>query len=121
MLQLSTNRQWQRSKAYLSIAFFIVFVQTSIAQSITGPTCVLAGQSYQYTYSGSWNPQPPNQSNFTWQLVGGVFTGTQSNSKSGVFPNVNITWSTSGTITLDVTNPTSHIVVNVTVTTPLIP
>jgi RHS repeat-associated protein len=59
----------------------------------------------------------------TWTIVsGGVFTGTTNTVSSGTpLPNVNITWASSGSISLAATNPTGNTSLNVIVTTSLSP
>jgi len=94
------------------------FTRAEAQFSITGPTCVTAGQSYQYTISGPWT----FSTYMNWQLTGGVFTGTYNSSQTGTpMPNVSVTWSSSGTIHLTTSNPSGSVTVNVTVTTALVP
>jgi RHS repeat-associated protein len=106
-------------RTLLLLGVFIGTRYYGISQiSITGPTCVVAGQSYQYTISGNWHASPPPPTSMTWTIATGSasFTGSSSGTP---LPNVYITWTTSGSISLSTTNPSGNASLNVTVTTAL--
>jgi RHS repeat-associated protein len=107
-------------RSTILLVIFMYVSQAGLSQSITGSTCVISGQSYQYTISGGWHPSPPPPTSMTWLITGGVFTGTSNTSQSGTpLPNVYITWSSSGSLQLTTSNPTGGTTINVSVTTSL--
>lgn len=87
----------------ISILVFQFFLLKSFSQiSITGPTCVQAGVSYQYTISGSWT----QSTSMSWSVSGGTITNPPSSGTPK--PNVFITWTTNGTVSLVTSNPAGN-------------
>ncbi|MBC7688260.1 MAG: hypothetical protein H7211_08790, partial [Aquabacterium sp.] len=88
--------------------------------SITGPTCVTVGTSYNYTISGNWTTSTSMQ----WCITGGVVTGSTNTCKTATpYPNISVTWTSSGSgsISLSTTNPSDGASKAVTVTQALTP
>ena len=111
----------QKNICLLSIVLIGV-LQPSIAQfSITGSTCVLAGQSYQYTISGPWT----QSTTMTWTVSGGVITtpscGNCTQKTGTPLPNIYISWSSSGSLTLTTSNPTGNASKTITISLALSP
>ena len=97
---LCTIKNIVRLVILLVFQFFLLKGFSQI--SITGPTCVQAGVSYQYTISGSWT-----QSTFmSWSVSGGTITNPPSSGTPK--PNVFITWTTNGTVLLVTSNPAGN-------------
>src|SRR4051812_12779070 len=94
-----------------------VFISKGMSQiSITGPSCVTPGTSYQYIISGNWN----QKTSMSWSITGGVITGTTNSFTSGTpKPNIYITWSASGSLSLTTGNPNGSISKSVTASTAL--
>ncbi len=65
--------------------------------TISGPTCVTVGTQYTYTISGSWT----NSTQMTWTVSNG--TGSASGTP---LPQIHVTWSGSGTVQINTSNPT---------------
>lgn len=77
------------------LSFQSVFSQVSI----TGPTCAIIGNSYYYTISGAWG----GTTSISWCVSGGTIVGSGS-CKSGTgaaFAQIQVIWSSSGTVTLN--------------------
>src|SRR5689334_3264398 len=74
----------------LHLVTLTLFSQTSI----TGSTCVQAGVSYQYTISGNWNQNTA----MSWSVTGGAITNPPASGTPK--PNIFVTWSSSGTVSL---------------------
>ncbi len=90
-----------------SIILMTAFTDISFSQSISGPTCVLSGTQYTYTYGGSWT----NSTNMVWTITGaGTFSGSSSGTPQ---PQVHVTWTGSGTLKIVTTNPTASVTINV--------
>src|SRR5882724_11277569 len=107
MSVLKKNLQWHSRELLMSTITFFAFLPIAFSQiSISGPTCVIPGQSYTYTISGGWS----QLTNMSWCVSGGVITGATGNCKSGTpLPQVTVTWSTTltnGTLSLNTTTPT---------------
>ncbi len=105
------------AKPLMFLVIFPFFFKQGFSQiSITGPTCVQAGTSYQYTIAGNWT----GSTSMTWNITGGVITGTTNTSTSGTpKPNIYITWSSSGNVKLTTSNPTGNATLNVSVSSAL--
>ncbi len=89
------------------IVILTAFTDKSLAQSISGPTCVISGTQYTYTYGGNWT----GSTNMVWTITG---SGTFSGSSSGTpLPQVHVTWTGSGTLKIVTTNPTASVTINV--------
>jgi hypothetical protein len=83
----------------------------SFAQmSITGTTCGIAGTQYQYVIAGNWT----NSTTMTWSISG---SGTINGSSSGTpLPRIFVTWSGTGSRTVNVTTTTPTGSANLSVT-----
>jgi RHS repeat-associated protein len=96
----------------LLIIIQVIAIKSQSQVSITGPACVQAGTSYQYTVSG-WTPN----TSVTWCITGGVRTSFGTSCPiSGVLPNIFVTWSTSGSISITTTNGNANKTVTVSAT-----
>src|ERR1051326_327286 len=80
----------------LGACLILQFVTTTLFSqvSISGPICVQAGVSYQYTISGSWN----QGTSMSWSVTGGTITNPPASATPK--PNIFVTWSTSGSVSL---------------------
>ena len=76
--------------------------------SITGPTCVTAGVQYTYQISGPWTPS----TNMNWFQTTGTIVGNGSGTPQ---PTVTVTFSSSGVVKVNTTNPSGSATLNVTV------
>jgi len=120
MSVLKKNLQWHSRELLMSTITFFAFLPIAFSQiSISGPTCVIPGQSYTYTISGGWS----QLTNMSWCVSGGVITGATGNCKSGTpLPQVTVTWSTTltnGTLSLNTTTPTGTTTIHVIPSTAL--
>ena len=112
------QRQMPVRKAVLFL-LSILIVETTIAQSISGTTCVTPGTSYTYTFSGSWNGTTTMQ----WCVTNGTITGGSGNCRTGKpLVQVQVVWNSgvsSGTLSISNTSPTASASINVTMNTSL--
>ena len=95
----------------LFIWMFILFASadTGMAQfSITGSTCITPGTQYTYTIAGNWSPS----TTMTWIATNGTISGSSSGKP---LPQVHVTWSGNGSLTVHCTTPTGTGSTSVTV------
>ncbi len=86
----------------------VVFSVSAYSQmSITGPTCVVSGTLYTYTIAGNWS----SSTNMVWTVNGGTISGSSSGTP---LPQIHVTFSSSGSVQVHTTNPTSSPSVTVT-------
>lgn len=86
--------------------------------SITGPSCVSAGQVYQYQISGNWN----STTNMQWCVTNGVISGTSNTCVSGKpKPTVQVVFNSGSSGTVSLTSTIGNASFNVTITAALQP
>ena len=116
---LSQRVMLTRKVLFLTILFLIS--ERSIGQvSISGPTCVVAGSSYNYSVSGNYDPTATIEwclsSNGSVLQVYGSNPTSNGNCKSAVGGNyMAMTWNTSGSGTVYVTTSAGTANLNVTI------
>ncbi|HEY0432268.1 MAG TPA: hypothetical protein VGC95_00260, partial [Chitinophagaceae bacterium] len=105
--------------AFLFLATFLVATAVvGQTPSISGPTCVQIGTSYQYQDVASWTAgsTSPPATKFTWTITGGHETGNSNTSVTNIGnPRIFVTWTGSGSLQLNTNSPTGTTSITVTV------
>jgi len=100
-------------KTVLYAALFFCCPKAVFSQmGITGPTCVTAGVQYNYTIFGNWS----NSTAMNWVVQGGTISG---NSSGTPLPQIHVTFTSGGFVTVYTTDPDTSVTVYVAVAGPL--
>src|ERR1700744_1411276 len=126
---LNINRKIQQAMKILSKYLSILFLSLpctlpAISQvTISGPTCVVAGTVYQYTFSGSWDTTSTMQVCLTSGKIADSSASNSCTITGAPLATVLVVWndSASGTGTVSLTSSIGNTTMTVNLTKPLVP